>query len=552
MKKLISTAAISGLVAAALVAYPAAAADYDTAPHLVRDIAPGAAHSFISEESASLGSRTVFAADASGGGGSDLWITDGTTAGTKRIKDFAYPDAEPEQFKALAGKVYFVADDDVVGRELWVTDGTTAGTKLVADLRAGIHGGEPHDLTVLGNHLYFAAESGSGERLWRLDAPPAVGPPAPPVGLTPLPLVTAVRSIAAVGNRIAFSAWSSGAGYEPWTSGGTPATTATIGDVNPGPNSSDPADFTLTANGIVFRAVTDKGAELWRSDTVGTPGSTALVKDIWSGIQYSNPKYFYAHAGRALFKATDPTGTHLWSTDGTPAGTVKLHDLSPGDSNGNLPGYTSFKGKVYFDGTTWNEGSELWMTGGTAATTQLVKNIGPSASGSFPRNLSVVGGRLFFAADTAPDTTSIWRSDGTPASTVRVTTPIAGWDPEALSTVGNTLVFAADSAKGRELWAYTAVTSVTKGYARTVSRKMATKRKIYVTVTVRATGTTPVGKVVLKKGAVVVGTQTLVGGNAKIRITKKLRKGKHKLRAYYSGSIRSSSSYSGFFVIKVR
>lgn len=550
MRRFLSVLALSALALSTLV-FPATAADYDTAPHLARDIAPGASASFIGTDAAVIGTRAVFAADATGGTGSDLWITDGSTGGTKRLKDFAYPDADPQLFKAFGGKAYFVADDGISGIELWVTDGTTAGTHLVADLWAGAVGGEPHDLTVAGNGLYFAAKNGNGEQLWRLSAPPTVGPPAPPVAMTP-PLVTAVKDVAAVGTKVAFSAGTAATGYEPWISGGTPATTAFIGDVNPGNGSSSPAGFTLTANGIVFRATTNKGTELWRSDVSGSPGSTALVKDIWSDIQHSNPKYLFAHEGRALFKATDATGSHLWSTDGTPAGTVQLSDVSPGSTNGDPAGFTAFKGKVYFDGTTAAEGSELWMTDGTAATTQLVKSIAPSASGGMPHNLSVVGGRLFFVADTAPGTTSMWRSDGTALGTVRVSTGIAGWDPEVLATISNTLVFSAKTAQDRELWTYTTLPSITKGYSKSVTRKTAAARKIYVTVTVRATGTTPTGRVVLKKGSTVIGYRTLVGGNAKVRIVKKLAKGKHKIRAYYYGSVHASTSRSVTFVIKVR
>jgi ELWxxDGT repeat protein len=36
----------------------------------------------------------------------------------------------------FGGKVYFAADDGVAGTELWVSDGTAAGTTLLADLCA--------------------------------------------------------------------------------------------------------------------------------------------------------------------------------------------------------------------------------------------------------------------------------------------------------------------------------------------------------------------------------------------------------------------------------
>jgi len=39
-----------------------------------------------------------------------------------------------EEMTAVNGKVFFTADRGPVGRELWVTDGTQAGTRLVKDI----------------------------------------------------------------------------------------------------------------------------------------------------------------------------------------------------------------------------------------------------------------------------------------------------------------------------------------------------------------------------------------------------------------------------------
>jgi ELWxxDGT repeat protein len=79
--------------------------------------------------------------------GYELWVTDGTAAGTHLVADInpgtytspggaSYPNSSsPSDLTAIGdGRVVFSAHDGTNGTELWVTDGTAAGTHLVDDI----------------------------------------------------------------------------------------------------------------------------------------------------------------------------------------------------------------------------------------------------------------------------------------------------------------------------------------------------------------------------------------------------------------------------------
>ncbi|MCR4159291.1 hypothetical protein NUK34_10550 [Kerstersia gyiorum] len=104
---------------------------------------------------AALGNKLVFTSIQ----GDELWITDGTPAGTvlvKRIRN----DGKSAAFQALTSvgnKVFFIADSGN-GERLWVSDGTGAGTRIVDDTLAVT---QHEHVAVAGDHLVFLAGSPS-------------------------------------------------------------------------------------------------------------------------------------------------------------------------------------------------------------------------------------------------------------------------------------------------------------------------------------------------------------------------------------------------------
>jgi ELWxxDGT repeat protein len=88
---------------------------------------------------------TLFFSAHDGVHGQELWMTDGTPAGTKLVADI-YPGPEgsyPTDLINVDGMLFFSADDGVHGTELWMSDGTESGTKLFADIDPGSIALEP-------------------------------------------------------------------------------------------------------------------------------------------------------------------------------------------------------------------------------------------------------------------------------------------------------------------------------------------------------------------------------------------------------------------------
>ena len=113
-----------------------------------------------------LGGKMYFSAD-DGTHGKELWVTNGTTAGTTMVTDInpGPGGSYPSQLTPFNGKLFFEADDGTHGYELWQSDGTAAGTTLFDDINPG--SGQlvpelPHSRA--GANLYFVADDGTNGR----------------------------------------------------------------------------------------------------------------------------------------------------------------------------------------------------------------------------------------------------------------------------------------------------------------------------------------------------------------------------------------------------
>ncbi len=365
---------------------------------------------------------TVFFVANDGVHGRELWRSDGTAAGTEMVKEI-YPGNEPDPFVIngpewltnINGTLFFTANDGVHGKELWLSDGTAAGTKMVSDIWPGDSSSHPAQFVAFDGSVFFSArEFEHGRELWRTDGTSAGTEMVEDIypgesSQYPGGAGSGPSDLTVANDLLFFVAEEGEHGYELWRSDGTEVGTEMVEDIAPGPERSGAAELTKVGETIMFRVGYEAASvfELWRSD--GTEAGTQLVKA---------PGWLTASSltgiGETLFLAastTSPYQGELWRSDGTTTGTVLVKSIYPG-----IPGagesFANIGSTVFFMAYDAH-GGELWRSDGTETGTEMAGEIYPgSASYPFPHSFTPVGDTLFFIAnDGVHGSDALWALD---------------------------------------------------------------------------------------------------------------------------------------------
>lgn len=369
---------------------------------------------------------------------STLWRTDGTLAGTfavtqTRLTFFSNPVIHHGAlvFSACPGGTAIGCG------EPWVSDGTAGGTRRLRDITPGDYGSDPHDFLSVGDRLYFFATAPDGPGLWQTDL---TRPGTRRVAL--LPPYSVPRDLKAAGERLFFIV---GQENSLWTSDGTAEGTRPVPGFDRPRGRGPMALRLLGAVGeseffMGFDPVL--GGEVYRTD--GTAGGTRRL------TSFPRPEAQVIGAvplpDRLLF--FDPDGK-LWSSTGSRASTHPLTGCAGGcpELYFNYQGFTRAEssGLLFFPGRVGDD-VEPWVTDGTAAgTRRLLEICANGACGTDVRIGPVVRSRVLFAA--AQD---LWSTDGTAAGTRRVGEGIQtpDQDPLPVAAAGSRLVFAGFDKSG--------------------------------------------------------------------------------------------------------
>jgi ELWxxDGT repeat protein len=353
-------------------------------------------------------SRAVFVAD-DGRHGRQLWGTNGTAAGTRRLTSFTAADpfaGSPLSKTTFAGRLAFFADDGIHGRELWSTDGTPAGTHLLADACPGACGT-------------------AGEILVTL----------PLSGTQP--------------ERLLFSVHAAGRGVELWATDGTAAGTGPLASLCSGPCAGDTRDFAdgsfpAPGSGVTFTAATPEGERaLWFTD--GTAAGTWRLTPPGATVTSTNP----------LAVSDADFGDEFWETDGTPAGTHLWRDLMRERDSGSHPTFLGTAGdtgdRVVFSAFTPARGVRLYASDGTAAGTRPLALPTPAPDlGVLAQSATAAGRTIFTAWAQGTQKAALWAADGTAA--VRLTPPGVTVSGGPFTAGPHAVFFGTDVEHGSEPW----------------------------------------------------------------------------------------------------
>ena len=373
-------------------------------------------------------------------------LTDGTAAGTARLADVYAGIAHTQIYDEANNKLYFTGRKNIfisskADEELWVSDGTKAGTVKVKDIEpTEEYGSEPSNFVLLDSKLYFAAKGTKGG-LYISDGTDA--------GTKRLSS-SYVNKIFKFNNKVYFGASLTFNGdIKFWETNGTSPGTKVInlpftngyGDsfvtdnsiylydgydikkLNTNDNTLSDVIYDTKANGLVRFAFSignkdffltvketfiDPTAKNALYETDGTAAGTKFIKELTTKIPFWN-NFAIAESFIATESENPKTGEkELLVTDGTAAGTFEI-DLNKADGS-NPRNFCRVGNRIYFsakhtnsDGTK-SYGEELMITDGTVAGTKLVADIYVGDQNGYPSGLTYINFQgkptlFFFASD---------------------------------------------------------------------------------------------------------------------------------------------------------
>ncbi len=366
----------------------------------------------------------IFIFNHTSGLGQEIWVTDGTSLGTKILKDIwtGSEGSEPVIFHDEVNSNSFFIAKSPSTLDLYTTDGTEAGTTASVSLAFGAdRESNPVGLALITDDLLFV-----NARTQRFGYEPFAVNLLTNESILLKDIYQGKENsnpsvVGRVGSRLLFTADDNLNGQELWVTDGTVDGTTLLKDINVGPDSATISKGVALGNSVIFPAGDAvNGIELWISD--GTTEGTVLLKDINTGVGSSQPFFSFAVLGnKVVFDAAESTNDReLWITDGTTVGTTLLKDINVG-SNGSYPSYLyAASSGVYFYADNGADGVELWKTDGTSVGTILVKNIEPGSDSSEPIGFIEYQGNVYFAATTSSDGRELWRTDGSNSGTLQV------------------------------------------------------------------------------------------------------------------------------------
>ncbi len=297
---------------------------------LVADLAPGAGSAL--PDTLAAGTSRMFFYATSPTAGREFFTSDGTSPGTVLLRDIGFSATASSPY-VLGGTGRFAlvrpVNPAVSGADLWLTDGTEAGTRPMsfgdAWTPSSILGATP-----VGSRMFFqAGDTAHGSELWVTDGTGSGATLLRDIEIS-LGIGSAPSNLTAIGDTLYFTASTLTSGREVYRSDGTPGGTVALGEINPGNAASNPSDFARLGDQVYFAATkAGSGTELWKVGVnASTPQQVAEIDPGPSGLVSA----VVSTGSRLFFLADDGTnGYELWSTDGA-ASPAMVANLAAGSA----------------------------------------------------------------------------------------------------------------------------------------------------------------------------------------------------------------------------
>jgi trimeric autotransporter adhesin len=424
-----------------------------------------------------------------------LWLTDGTSAGSKRLTDLSDFDQQGD-YKILInhkGKIYYTVRESSSYTYLNSTDGNSINKIKNFGTYSSIVSAH-----ILRDTVFFMVQTsfGSSLELWKTDGTNANTTKVTTVANSPYYFdFTNDRGYTVVNNKLIFYLSSNGTGAEPWVSDGTAAGTYILKDITIGTNGSNPQYFTPRGTEVFFLAESNK---LWKTD--GTTAGTVLAANSLDGTTNYNASSITPFKGELyikvnstkLFKTSGSTFTEiknglsiynsgrtvstnnlmffvnrngneydLWKSDGTTVGTQKIKTIATSSSYLDIKIQAGLS-KCYllivkYANDNFDSFGEHWVSDGSVAGTQKINDLNTTFTvGSTSTAIKVIADNYYFTVFDDINGFELWKSNGTNAGTQivkNINTSIGSSEPQQFIATTNTVFFTANDIKnGRELW----------------------------------------------------------------------------------------------------
>jgi ELWxxDGT repeat protein len=402
----------------------AASTNVQAQTRLVKDINTGVGVGSAPSDGFFFKGKLYFTADEGGSAGRQVWVSDGSTAGTSRL--CATPclwvtnNELKNQFKEAGGNLYFLAN----GREIWKTDGTSTGMAL--DLGPDAANFKDSNVEGFEGALYFSTCRGASPctlaTIWRTDGTVAGttqvatmnlgNGPYNRITLQATPRGLYALTFSTIGNLTGGTLSRLVNGTFTQVSGGTRGMSTRVFPIG---------DFdyfsTRETSSVGVRRTdgTASGTSLLIACNLGWSEAIAGFGDgVFTRCGAADAlKFDVATLSSSFFKSVTSqflplnangrllgADTELWKSDGTAAGTVPLKQIN--GSGQSIPASLTLSGsEVFFFANDGVRGRELWKTDGTAPGTTLVNDINPGSGNGEPTTAMMTATPLgfFFSAN---------------------------------------------------------------------------------------------------------------------------------------------------------